>query len=136
MQDFKLLNDNEKRFHKAIFLIFRFGLKYFIIIEKEINPHEITGDICVYLVKSQNRQVYCFLFIARLYNLWSNKGSYLKPYTVIRKVQKRAARLIMNQIHESPSSFRIWKKMTLEKRFEFNHVTILMLLALSYLQAG
>ena len=47
--------------------------------------------------------------------------------TQLRKVQKRAARLIMKQSYETPSAelFTNLKWMTLEERFEFNRVMMI-----------
>ena len=54
--------------------------------------------------------------------VWSNR--YQSQTTQLRKVQKRAARLILNQSYETPSAelFTNLKWMTLDERFEFNRV--------------
>ena len=57
--------------------------------------------------------------------VWSNR--YQSHTTQLFKVQKRAARLIMNQSYETPSVllFKGLKWMTLEERFEFNRVLMI-----------
>ena len=71
--------------------------------------------------------------------VWSNR--YQSQTTQLFKVQKRAARLIMNQSYETPSVqlFKSLKWMTLEERFEFNRVFMIYKclhnLAPSYLSA-
>ena len=57
--------------------------------------------------------------------VWSNR--YQSQTTQLRKVQKRAARLIMNQSYETPSAelFTNLKWMTLDERFEFNRVMMI-----------
>ena len=57
--------------------------------------------------------------------VWSNR--YQSQTTQLRKVQKRAARLIMNQSYETPSAelFTNLKWMTLDERFEFNRVIMI-----------
>ena len=57
--------------------------------------------------------------------VWSNR--YQSQTNQLFKVQKRAARLIMNQSYETPSVslFKSLKWMTLEERFEFNRVLMI-----------
>ena len=57
--------------------------------------------------------------------VWSNR--YQSQTNQLRKVQKRAARLIMNETYETPSAelFKNLKWMTLEERFEFNRVVMM-----------
>ena len=57
--------------------------------------------------------------------VWSNR--YQSQTTQLRKVQKRAARLILNQSYETPSAelFTNLKWMTLDERFEFNRVVMI-----------
>ena len=70
--------------------------------------------------------------------VWSNR--YQSQTNQLRKVQKRAARLIMNETYETSSAelFKYLKWMTLEERFEFNRVVMMYKclhnLAPSYLQ--
>ena len=51
--------------------------------------------------------------------VWSNR--YQSQTNQLRKVQKWAARLIMNETYDTPSAelFKNLKCMTLEERFEF-----------------
>ena len=57
--------------------------------------------------------------------VWSNR--YQSQTTQLFKVQKRAARLIMNQSYETPSVslFKSLKWMTLEERFQLNRVLMI-----------
>ena len=70
--------------------------------------------------------------------VWSNR--YQSQTTQLRKVQKRAARLIMNETYKTPSAelFKNLTWMTLEERFEVNRVVMIYKclhnLAPSYLQ--
>ena len=71
-------------------------------------------------------------------SVWSNR--YQEQTSKLKKVQKRAARIILNKSYETPSKelFDSLKWMPIEKRFEFQRVTMMYKcthnLAPSYLQ--
>ena len=72
-----------------------------------------------------DQKMWCWLPGYYCSAVWSNR--YQSQTTQLRKVQKRAARLILNQSYETPSAelFTNLKWMTLDERFEFNRVVMI-----------